>query len=51
MAKPLANGFPIGPVLLSEAVAQEIKVGDHGAPHERLLEEETNLHLRDDIRR
>jgi acetylornithine aminotransferase len=30
MAKPLANGFPIGAVLSSQAVAEEIKVGDHG---------------------
>jgi 4-aminobutyrate aminotransferase-like enzyme len=49
MAKPLANGFPIGAVLSSEAVAQEIKIGDHGAPHKHLLEEGTNLHFRDDI--
>jgi len=34
MAKPLANGFPIGAVLSSASVAQEIKVGDHGLlPH------------------
>jgi len=35
MAKPLANGFPIGAVLSSTSVAQEIKVGDHGffPPH------------------
>ena len=30
MAKPLANGFPIGAVMVSGAVAGEIKVGDHG---------------------
>jgi acetylornithine/succinyldiaminopimelate/putrescine aminotransferase len=30
MAKPLANGFPIGAVLASSAIADEIKVGDHG---------------------
>jgi acetylornithine aminotransferase len=30
MAKPLANGFPIGAVLVSTAVADEIKIGDHG---------------------
>jgi len=34
MAKPLANGFPIGAVLSSASVAQEIKIGDHGLlPH------------------
>ena len=30
MAKPLANGFPIGAVMVSGAIAEEIKVGDHG---------------------
>lgn len=30
MAKPLANGFPIGAVMVSNTVAEEIKVGDHG---------------------
>jgi len=30
MAKPLANGFPIGAVMVSSAIAEEIKVGDHG---------------------
>jgi acetylornithine aminotransferase len=30
MAKPLANGFPIGAVMVSSAIADEIKVGDHG---------------------
>jgi len=30
MAKPLANGFPIGAVMVSQAVAEEIKIGDHG---------------------
>jgi acetylornithine/succinyldiaminopimelate/putrescine aminotransferase len=30
MAKPLANGFPIGAILASGAIAEEIKVGDHG---------------------
>ncbi|EPQ27596.1 uncharacterized protein PFL1_04734 [Pseudozyma flocculosa PF-1] len=30
MAKPLANGFPIGAVLMRDAVAERIAVGDHG---------------------
>lgn len=30
MAKPLANGFPIGAVLMREKVAKAIAVGDHG---------------------
>ncbi|GAC77236.1 acetylornithine aminotransferase [Moesziomyces antarcticus T-34] len=30
MAKPLANGFPIGAVLMRDSVAQLIAVGDHG---------------------
>jgi acetylornithine aminotransferase len=30
MAKPLANGFPIGAIMTSGAIAEEIKVGDHG---------------------
>ena len=30
MAKPLANGFPIGAILASSAIAEEIKIGDHG---------------------
>ena len=30
MAKPLANGFPMGAVMVSQAIANEIKVGDHG---------------------
>src|ERR1700694_1761759 len=30
MAKPLANGFPIGSTMVSNAIAEEIKVGDHG---------------------
>lgn len=30
MAKPLANGFPIGAVLMRNSVAEAIKVGDHG---------------------
>ncbi|KAJ1986528.1 acetylornithine aminotransferase [Dimargaris cristalligena] len=30
MAKPLANGVPIGAVLLTDAVAEVIKAGDHG---------------------
>jgi acetylornithine aminotransferase len=29
-AKALGNGFPIGAVLVTDAVAQKIKVGDHG---------------------
>lgn len=30
MAKPLANGIPIGAVILSPKVAKEIALGDHG---------------------
>lgn len=30
MAKPLANGFPIGAVLMRDSVASLIAVGDHG---------------------
>ncbi|KAK9767436.1 acetylornithine aminotransferase [Basidiobolus ranarum] len=30
MAKPLANGFPIGAILMNEKVAEQIKIGDHG---------------------
>ncbi|PWN50488.1 acetylornithine and succinylornithine aminotransferase [Violaceomyces palustris] len=30
MAKPLANGFPIGAVLMRDSVAKLIAVGDHG---------------------
>jgi acetylornithine aminotransferase len=30
MAKPLANGFPIGAVLMRKTVADAITVGDHG---------------------
>jgi acetylornithine aminotransferase len=30
MAKPLANGFPVGATMVSNAIAEEIKVGDHG---------------------
>ena len=30
MAKPLANGFPIGAVLMRQKVAETIVVGDHG---------------------
>ncbi len=30
MAKPLANGFPIGAVLMRDSVANLIAVGDHG---------------------
>jgi acetylornithine aminotransferase len=30
MAKPLANGFPIGAVLMKKSVADAITVGDHG---------------------
>jgi acetylornithine aminotransferase len=33
MAKPLANGFPMGATMVSTAIADEIKVGDHGIPH------------------
>jgi len=31
LAKPLANGLPIGAVLVTEAVADYIKPGDHGS--------------------
>lgn len=30
LAKPLANGFPIGAIITTEKVANLIKVGDHG---------------------
>jgi len=30
IAKPLANGFPIGAVLMKKSVAEKILVGDHG---------------------
>ncbi|KAG0229454.1 acetylornithine aminotransferase [Actinomortierella wolfii] len=30
MAKPLANGFPIGAIMITDRVADIIKVGDHG---------------------
>ncbi|PLW12768.1 hypothetical protein PCANC_16978 [Puccinia coronata f. sp. avenae] len=30
MAKPLANGVPIGAVMMREEVAQKIAIGDHG---------------------
>lgn len=30
MAKPLANGFPVGAVLMKDKVADVIKIGDHG---------------------
>ena len=30
MAKPLANGFPIGAILVRDAVAEVISVGSHG---------------------
>ncbi|KAJ1965377.1 acetylornithine aminotransferase [Dipsacomyces acuminosporus] len=30
MAKPLANGVPIGAILVSDKVAEVVKVGDHG---------------------
>lgn len=30
MAKPLANGFPVGAVLMSKKVSDAITVGDHG---------------------
>lgn len=30
MAKPLANGYPIGAVMMREAVAQAMSVGKHG---------------------
>ncbi|CAM0138241.1 acetylornithine aminotransferase [Umbelopsis sp. WA50703] len=30
MAKPLANGIPIGAILITERVADVIKIGDHG---------------------
>ncbi|OMJ18490.1 Acetylornithine aminotransferase, mitochondrial [Smittium culicis] len=31
LAKPLANGFPIGAIIVSDKVSQVIKVGDHGS--------------------
>jgi predicted acetylornithine/succinylornithine family transaminase len=31
LAKPLAGGLPIGAILVTEAVAQAIEVGDHGS--------------------
>jgi len=31
LAKPLANGLPIGAILATEAVAQHIQPGDHGS--------------------
>lgn len=30
MAKPLANGYPIGAVLMREEIAQVMSVGKHG---------------------
>ncbi|GJM94484.1 hypothetical protein PR202_ga11129 [Eleusine coracana subsp. coracana] len=33
VAKPLANGFPIGAVLLKEKVAAAISYGDHGTTY------------------
>ncbi|KAG0260330.1 acetylornithine aminotransferase [Actinomortierella ambigua] len=30
MAKPLANGFPIGAIMITDKVAEQIKVGEHG---------------------
>jgi len=30
LAKPLANGFPIGAIMTTEKVADIIKIGDHG---------------------
>ncbi|KAK4053955.1 acetylornithine aminotransferase [Microbotryomycetes sp. JL221] len=30
MAKPLANGFPIGAIMMKDKVADVIKIGDHG---------------------
>ncbi|KAK4054575.1 acetylornithine aminotransferase [Microbotryomycetes sp. JL201] len=30
LAKPLANGFPIGAILMKDKVADVIKIGDHG---------------------
>ncbi|KAJ2598975.1 acetylornithine aminotransferase [Coemansia sp. RSA 1721] len=30
MAKPLANGLPIGAIMVSDKVAEIVKVGDHG---------------------
>ncbi|RUS23690.1 pyridoxal phosphate-dependent transferase [Jimgerdemannia flammicorona] len=30
MAKPLANGFPIGAIMTTDRVADTIKIGDHG---------------------
>ncbi|KAG0050754.1 acetylornithine aminotransferase [Gryganskiella cystojenkinii] len=30
MAKPLANGFPIGAIMITDKVAEQIVIGDHG---------------------
>ncbi|KAF9935936.1 acetylornithine aminotransferase [Modicella reniformis] len=30
MAKPLANGFPIGAIMITDKVAEKIVIGDHG---------------------
>ncbi|KAF9986520.1 acetylornithine aminotransferase [Mortierella antarctica] len=30
MAKPLANGFPIGAIMITDKVAEKIAIGDHG---------------------
>ncbi|KAF9429203.1 acetylornithine aminotransferase [Entomortierella beljakovae] len=30
MAKPLANGFPIGAIMINDKVAEKIVIGDHG---------------------
>ncbi|KAF9199632.1 acetylornithine aminotransferase [Haplosporangium sp. Z 27] len=30
MAKPLANGFPIGAIMITDQIAEKIVIGDHG---------------------
>jgi acetylornithine/succinyldiaminopimelate/putrescine aminotransferase len=45
MAKPLANGFPIGAILASSAIAEEIKIGDHGNLHRNISVLSQALHL------
>jgi acetylornithine/succinyldiaminopimelate/putrescine aminotransferase len=30
MAKPLANGIPVGAIMMKDGVADVVKLGDHG---------------------
>ena len=30
MAKPLANGIPVGAIMMKDSVADVVKLGDHG---------------------